>query len=69
MSSSSEGVVHSSGFNLLVILSSDNRDKGTYCIVATKDKTMGLISLLGFLLSTLCHLAYCVNLFLANLIL
>ena len=69
MSSSLEGVVHSSGFNLAMILSSDKRDKGTYCIVATKDKTMGLILLLGFLLSTLCHLAYCVTLFLANLIL
>ena len=42
MSSSSEGVVHSSGFNLAVILSSDKRDEGTYCIVATKDKMTGV---------------------------
>ena len=44
MGSSSEGVVHGSGFNLAVIHPSDRKGTDMYCIVATKDKTMVSLS-------------------------
>ena len=59
--------MHSSGLNLAVIMSSDKKDKDIYCIVATKDKTIGINIIVRFL-PTLCHLAYHITPFLVNLI-
>ena len=51
------GEVLYSGFKLAVSLPVSRGIEARICIVATKGKTMDLIILLGFILSTLCHLA------------
>ena len=66
---SSVEVVHSSRFNLTV--SSAGERKGIEArifIVSTKEKTTGLIILLGFILSTSCHHTSCITLFVMNFI-
>ena len=44
MGSSYQEVVHCSGLNLAVTHPSDGKGTNTYCIVATKDKTMVSLS-------------------------
>ena len=51
------GEVLCNGFNAAVLIPSDRRDMTRICIVAIKDKKMGFIYIVGFTLSTSCHLA------------
>ena len=44
------------GFDLAVLNPNDSRGHETYCIIAIKDKKMGLF-MREFTLSTSCHLA------------
>jgi hypothetical protein len=70
MSSPSEEVVHSSGFNLAVFYIPSDRTgaRHIFVLLPLRIKRRGLILLLDFFLSTLCHLAYNVTLFFVNLI-
>ena len=52
------GEVLCDGFNIAVIyIPVTERDKTRICILDIKDKIMGLFILIGFTLSTSCHLA------------
>ena len=62
-------VVHSSRFNLAMSSPSVSRGSETHIVLLLlRRKRQGLIILLGFILSTLCHHTSCITLFVMNLI-
>ena len=66
---SSVGEILSNGFNLAVSSPRDRRGSDAhFLLLPLRVKRRGLIILLGFILSTLCHHTSCITLFVMNLI-